>query len=56
MFTSAATGLAVRVAFIWRLTGQPLGSFYVDLIRSITRILLPISIVGAIALIAAGVP
>lgn len=56
MFTSAATGLSVGIAFIRGLTGQPLGNFYVDLIRSITRILLPISIVGAIVFIAAGVP
>lgn len=56
MFTSAATGLAVGIAFIRGLTGRPLGNFYVDLIRSITRILLPISIVGAMILIASGVP
>lgn len=55
-FTSAATGLAVGIAFIRGLTGRPLGNFYVDLIRSITRILLPIGIVGTIGLIAAGVP
>ncbi|MCG9890971.1 MAG: potassium-transporting ATPase subunit KdpA [Thermosynechococcaceae cyanobacterium MS004] len=56
MFTSAATGLAVGIAFIRGLTGRPLGNFYVDLLRSITRILLPISLVGAIVFIAAGVP
>lgn len=56
MFTSAATGIAVAIAFIRGLTGRPLGNFYVDLIQSITRILLPISIVGAIILIAAGIP
>lgn len=56
MFTSAATGLSVGIAFIRGLTGRPLGNFYVDLVRSITRILLPISIVGAIALLIAGVP
>ncbi|WP_315788552.1 potassium-transporting ATPase subunit KdpA [Fischerella sp. JS2] len=56
MFTSAATGIAVAIAFIRGLTGRPLGNFYVDLIRSITRVLLPISIVGAIAFMAAGVP
>jgi len=55
-FTSAGTGLAVGIAFIRGLTGQSLGNFYVDLTKSITRILLPISIIGAIALIAAGVP
>ena len=56
MFTSAATGLAVGIAFIRGLTGKQLGNFYVDLIQSITRILLPISIIGAILLIIAGVP
>ncbi|AVH62341.1 potassium-transporting ATPase subunit KdpA [Nostoc sp. 'Peltigera membranacea cyanobiont' N6] len=56
MFTSAGTGLAVGIAFIRGLTGRSLGNFYVDLIRSITRILLPICIVGGIVLIAAGVP
>ncbi|HAG82840.1 MAG TPA: potassium-transporting ATPase subunit KdpA, partial [Cyanobacteria bacterium UBA12227] len=47
MFTSAATGLAVAIAFIRGLTGRPLGNFYVDLIQSITRILLPLSLIGA---------
>lgn len=56
MFTSAATGIAVGIAFIRGLTGRPLGNFYVDLIRSITRILLPMCIVGGIVLIGAGVP
>lgn len=56
MFTSAATGLAVGIAFIRGLTGRPLGNFYTDLTQSITRILLPLSILGAILLILAGVP
>jgi potassium-transporting ATPase potassium-binding subunit len=56
MFTSAATGLAVGIAFIRGLTGKPLGNFYVDLVQSITRILLPISIVGAIVLMGLGIP
>ncbi len=56
MFTSAATGIAVAIAFIRGLTGQPIGNFYHDLVLAITRILLPISIVGAIALVIAGVP
>ena len=55
-FTSSATGLAVGIAFIRGLTGNLLGNFYVDLIQSITRILLPFSIVGAILLILVGVP
>src|SRR5919199_2753597 len=56
MFTSAATGLAVGIAFIRGLTGRPLGNFYVDLTQSITRILLPICMVGAVALIISGIP
>ena len=56
MFTSAAIGLAVGIAFIRGLTGRKLGNFYVDFTRSITRILLPLSIIGAIALIICGVP
>lgn len=56
MFTSAATGLAVAIAFIRGLTGRPLGNFYIDITQSITRILLPISIVGALALLILGVP
>ncbi|WNZ25746.1 potassium-transporting ATPase subunit A [Leptolyngbya sp. NK1-12] len=56
MFTSAATGIAVAIAFIRGLTGRPLGNFYVDLTQSITRILLPISLVGAMIFMAAGIP
>lgn len=55
-FVSAATGMAVGVAFIRGLTGRPLGNFYVDLIRTITRIHLPIAIIGSILFIAAGMP
>lgn len=56
LFTSAATGLAVGIAFIRGLTGRSLGNFYQDLTQSITRVLLPISFVGALSLIAAGIP
>lgn len=56
MFTSAATGIAVAIAFIRGLTGKPLGNFYVDLTLSITRILLPVSILGALLLVILGVP
>lgn len=55
-FVSAATGMAVGAAFIRGLTGRPLGNFYVDLTRTITRIHLPIAIVGTIIFIAAGMP
>ncbi|GAB4217310.1 MAG: potassium-transporting ATPase subunit KdpA [Synechococcales cyanobacterium] len=55
-FTSAATGLAVAMAFVRGLTGRPLGNFYVDVTLSITRILLPIAVVGATVLMVAGIP
>ncbi|WP_068622436.1 potassium-transporting ATPase subunit KdpA [Paenibacillus tuaregi] len=58
MFTSAATGFAIAVAFIRGLIGRQdnLGNFYVDLTRTITRVLLPLSFVVAIVLVAQGVP
>ena len=56
MFTSAGTGITVSIAFIRGLTGRQLGNFYSDLIRSITQILLPISIIGGLLLLLAGVP
>ncbi|MBR8838366.1 MAG: potassium-transporting ATPase subunit A [Stigonema ocellatum SAG 48.90 = DSM 106950] len=56
MFVAPATGAAVGIAFIRGLTGRPLGNFYVDLTRFIMRVLLPISIVGAVLLLMLGVP
>ena len=56
-FASAAVGMAVAIAvvrgFARRHTGE-LGNFWVDLIRGVTRILLPISVIAAIVLIAGG--
>ncbi len=56
-FVSAAVGIAVAMAlvrgFARKRTGD-LGNFWVDLVRGTLRILLPISIVGAIILIAGG--
>ncbi|MDR6720819.1 potassium-transporting ATPase subunit KdpA [Paenibacillus sp. 2003] len=58
MFTSAATGFAVAIAFIRGLVGRrdELGNFYVDLVRSITRIFLPLSFIVALFLVFQGVP
>ncbi|MEU5779572.1 potassium-transporting ATPase subunit KdpA [Micromonospora lupini] len=57
-FVSAAVGIAVAVAlvrgFARSRTGQ-LGNFWVDLIRIVLRILLPIAVLGAIALMIGGV-
>ena len=53
MFTSAASGYAAAMAFIRGVSGkyQDMGNFYVDFVRVITRVLLPLSIVGALSLI-----
>ncbi|KAB1927723.1 potassium-transporting ATPase subunit KdpA [Micromonospora noduli] len=57
-FVSAAVGIAVAVAlvrgFARSRTGQ-LGNFWVDLTRIVLRILLPIAVLGAIALMIGGV-
>lgn len=56
-FLSAATGMAVMVAFIRGFTQRQkkaLGNFWVDLTRSILYVLLPLSFLLAIALVASG--
>jgi len=57
-FVSAAVGMAVAIAlvrgFARKRTGD-LGNFWVDLVRGTIRILLPISVVGAIILVSGGV-
>ncbi len=57
-FLSAATGLAVAVAFIrgfTRRSCKTIGNFWVDVTRSSLYVLLPLSIVLALALISQGV-
>ncbi|MFF4099472.1 potassium-transporting ATPase subunit KdpA [Streptomyces sp. NPDC001903] len=57
-FVSAAVGMAVAVAlvrgFARSRTGE-LGNFWSDLVRGTVRILLPISVIGALVLVACGV-
>lgn len=57
-FLSAATGMAVLIAFIRGLvrhTTQIIGNFWVDMTRSVLYILLPLSLVLALALVSQGV-
>jgi len=57
-FVSAATGLSVAVALARGLAGRSahdLGNFWVDLIRSIVYLLLPLSLALAVMLIGQGV-
>ncbi len=56
MFVSAASGLAVGFAVIRGLCGLPLGNFHQQLIRSLTRVLIPGSLVLAVLLLLCGVP
>ncbi|HIR32580.1 MAG TPA: potassium-transporting ATPase subunit KdpA [Candidatus Faecousia faecavium] len=59
MFVSAASGYAACIAFIRGLAGKSkvsVGNFYSDLIRIITRVLLPLSILGGLLLVWQGVP
>lgn len=56
-FVSAAVGIAVAVALVRGIarsrTGE-LGNFWADLVRGVVRVLLPISVVGALVLVACG--
>ena len=57
-FVSAAVGIAVAVALVRgfsRRGSATIGNFWVDLMRGVTRLLLPLAVVSAIALVVAGV-
>lgn len=59
MFVSTGSGYAACGAFIRGVAGKTkdnVGNFYSDLIRIITRILLPFSLVGGLLLVWQGVP
>ncbi len=58
-FLAGAAGLAVGVAFIRGFANDrsaTLGNFWVDLVRALLWVLLPVSVVGAVFLIWQGVP
>lgn len=57
-FVSAAAGMAVAVAIIRgvaRARSATLGNFWVDLTRTIVRVLVPLALVGALLLVGTGV-
>ncbi len=57
-FVSAAVGMSVAMALVRgfaRRRTNDLGNFWVDLVRGTIRILLPIAVIGALALVAGGV-
>lgn len=58
-FVSAATSLAAGVAIVRGLTADPgtgVGNFFSDLLKSCTRILLPLSAIAALLLMIGGMP
>lgn len=58
-FLAGAAGLAVGMAFIRgfvRENSSTIGNFWVDLVRALVRVLLPLSLVGSLVLVWQGVP
>jgi K+-transporting ATPase ATPase A chain len=56
-FVSAAVGIAVAIALVRgfaRKQTDQLGNFWVDLVRIVLRVLLPVAVLGAIVFVAAG--
>lgn len=56
MFTSAASGYAACMAFCRGMAGRKLGNFYVDMVRTTTRILVPLAFLIGLFLVSQGVP
>lgn len=58
MFSAPATGISMAVAMVrgFRAGARDLGNFYLDFTRTITRLLLPLSILVSLALLLLGVP
>lgn len=57
-FISAAVGIAVAIALVRGLARRgstTIGNFWVDLVRGLVRLLLPVAVIGALALLAGGV-
>ena len=58
MFTSAATGFSVAIAFVRGITskGKTLGNFFEDFVKAHTRVFLPAAILVTLLLVALQVP
>ncbi|WP_138752616.1 potassium-transporting ATPase subunit KdpA [Paenibacillus sinopodophylli] len=58
MFTSAATGFSIAIAFVRGITskGKTLGNFFEDFVKAHTRIFLPFSFIITLVLVALQVP
>jgi len=55
-FTAAAVGLAVALAVVRGIAGhaRTVGNFWADLTKSLTRVFLPLSVLGALVLVSQG--
>lgn len=57
MFTSAASGFSVVVAFVRGITGRKsLGNFFEDFVKAHTRVFIPLALLVTLALVALQVP
>ncbi|GGD53377.1 potassium-transporting ATPase subunit KdpA [Paenibacillus nasutitermitis] len=58
MFTSAATGFSVAVAFVRGITrkGKTIGNFFEDFVKAHTRIFFPLAVIVTLVLVALQVP
>jgi len=58
LFLSPATGLSAMVAMVRGFVRKDgtIGNFYVDMVRSLTRLLIPIALLGAVVFVLLGVP
>jgi K+-transporting ATPase ATPase A chain len=57
-WTSAATGICMGIAFVRGLIvgSKNMGNFFVDFVRTITRILLPMCLIASLVFVVIGVP
>lgn len=57
-FTSAATGICCGIAMVrgFVVHSKDLGNFYVDFVRSLTRLFVPLCLIAAIVFVGLGVP
>ncbi len=58
LFVSAATGLGVAAAMIRGFMAKDgtLGNYYVDMVRTMTRVLIPLTVAAALIMVLLGVP
>jgi potassium-transporting ATPase potassium-binding subunit len=55
-FTAAAVGIAVALAVVRGIAGRArtIGNFWVDITRSLVRVLVPLSVIGALVMVSQG--